>query len=391
MFSFLQNSLDEIKSLGLYRENKTWDPLDATHVRDPEGKTCLVLASNNYLGLTHHPELINAAVQALQRWGTGSGSARLITGSHPLYETLERNLAAYKSAEEALTFNTGYMANVGIIGSLMTKGDLIFSDALNHASIIDGCRLSGAKIIVYPHCDTDALKKLLQDTPLEGGSSRKRLIVTDGVFSMDGDIAPLDRIVPLAQKYGAILMVDDAHATGVLGRGRGTAHHFGLADKVDIQMGTLSKALASEGAYVTGSSKLIGYLTNKARSFIFSTALSPATIAAANAAVSLLSKSDELVQQLGANAAFMREKLAEQGVKTPDSPTPIIPIIIGGNREAVEAAASLREEGIIVGAIRPPTVPAGQSRLRITVSAAHSREELAWTAERIGLVIRNEK
>jgi 8-amino-7-oxononanoate synthase len=385
--AFIKETLAAIRREGLYRENISFEPLSATHVKTADGRIHLALASNNYLGLTHHPGVIAACLDAAEKYGTGSGAARLVSGSHPLYEVLEKNLAAFKNTEAAISFGSGYMANIGVISALMNKNDLIFSDALNHASIIDGCRLSGAKIVVFPHADTEALERLLAHTPCAG----KRLIVSDGVFSMDGDIAPLDRLVPLAESFDALLMVDDAHATGVLGEGRGTAHHFGLEGRVDVEMGTLSKALAAAGGYVAGSKDLISYLVNKARSYIFSTALPPALIAAAAAALDILRESSALVDRLAHNSRFFRTKLVEHGLSPGGGVTPIIPLIVGDNEAALNAARALREEGLIVGAIRPPTVPWGQSRLRLTVSAAHTKEELESAAEKIARILRSQR
>jgi len=375
---FLEHYLGQVKQRDLYRALHTYQPIDATHVQS-EGKTYLMLASNNYLGLTHCRAVQQAAVEAIAKYGTGSGGARLTTGTHPLYSPLEEELAAFKGTEAALIFNTGYMANVGVISALLGKDDVIFSDELNHASIIDGCRLARARTVVFRHSDMEHLAELLASTPCSG----RRLIVVDGVFSMDGDIAPLAAIVELAERYDAIVMVDDAHGTGVIGGGRGTAAHFGLKGKVQVQMGTLSKALGSEGGYVAGSRQLIEYLINKARSFIFSTALAPATVAAARAALAEIQKRPELVDKLAANAWFMREKLTAAGLSVEPGQTPIIPVIVGEAGVAVELAKELKEAGLIITAIRPPTVPHGASRLRLTVSAAHNQDELARAADQI--------
>ncbi|EAX46515.1 8-amino-7-oxononanoate synthase [Thermosinus carboxydivorans Nor1] len=376
---FVTEALAEIKRHGLYRQIPDYDPVDAVHVVE-DGRRYLMLASNNYLGLTHDPAVREAAAAAALRYGAGSGGARLTTGSHPLFAELERELAAFKGTEAALVFNTGYMANVGIISALAGPGDVIFSDELNHASIIDGCRLARAKVVVYRHADAGHLAECLATTPCAG----RRLIVTDGVFSMDGDIAPLDQIVPLAEQYDALVMVDDAHATGVIGPGgRGTTAYFGLKGRVHIEMGTLSKALAAEGGYVAGRRELIDYLVNKARSFIFSTALAPATVAAATAALRELAARPALVATLQANARYLRDRLNEAGFNVASSVTAIIPVIVGEADAAVAMARSLKEAGLIVSAIRPPTVPPGTCRLRLTVSAAHSREDLAAAAEHI--------
>lgn len=364
-----------IKKSGLYRENPVYTPIDATHVTEG-GRRYLVLSSNNYLGFTHHPAVRQAALEAVQAYGTGSGGARLTSGSHPLFRLLEREIAAFKGTEAALVFNTGYMANLGTISALVGEEDTVFSDALNHASIIDGCRLSGARKVVFAHSDLRDLEAKLQ----QASRGKKRLIVVDGVFSMDGDVTPLEGLAELAQRYDALLMVDDAHATGVLGGGRGTAAHFGLEGAVDIQMGTLSKALGAEGAYVAGRKELIDFLINRARSYIFSTALSPAPVAAALAAVRLLREDASAVRALQENASVMRAALRSQGLRVAEHPTPIIPLVLGTAKAAVRAAARLKERGILLSAIRPPTVAEGQSRLRLAVSAAHVRSELLAAA-----------
>lgn len=378
--------LNSLKEKGLLRKNQTYVPIDGAYVF-AEGKKCLMLASNNYLGMTHERKVRQAAITAIEAYGTGSGGARLTTGSHPLYEELESNLAQFKGTEAAIIFNTGYMANVGTISAIMNKNDVIFSDALNHASIIDGCRLSGAKRVIFPHSDMTALKKILESTKCTG----KRLIIVDGVFSMDGDIAPLPQLVKLAKQYDCLLMVDDAHATGILGNGHGTAAYFGLIKEVDIQMGTLSKALGSEGAYIAGKKDLIAYLMNKARSYIFSTALSPADIGAANAAVKILMQSARLPEKVLANAAFMRSALKMQKIKVGGEITPILPIQIGPAELAVKVADQLKEKGVILSAIRPPTVPVGESRLRLTVNAKHSQSDLKQAAVTIAETIQQIK
>jgi 8-amino-7-oxononanoate synthase len=376
---FCKEYLTEVKKQALYREPVSYQFLDAVHVR-LEGKTYLTLSTNNYLGLTHSPAVQQAAIDAISQYGTGSGGARLTTGSHPLYEKLEKALAIFKGTEAAVVFNTGYMANVGTISALAGKGDVIFSDEFNHASIIDGCRLSKAQTVIYRHADMTDLAVKLKETDCHG----RRFVITDGVFSMDGDIAPLDQIVDLGKAYQALIMVDDAHAVGVLGHGGcGTVDHFGLQGKVDIQMGTMSKSLASEGGYVAGCQELIAYLINKARSFIFSTALSPAAVAAAQAALGELEATPELVHTLLDNAQYVREALTMAGVPVEGSVTPILPIMVGEAALAVKMVERLKEEGLLVSAIRPPTVAPGTSRLRLTVSAAHDRKELAQAVESI--------
>ncbi|EIW19444.1 MULTISPECIES: 8-amino-7-oxononanoate synthase [Pelosinus] len=376
---FLSKYLTEIKQLELHRELYTYSFRDAVHAQ-MDGKEYLILASNNYLGLTHDPAIKQAAMAAINEYGTGSGGARLTIGSHPHYALLEQELAEFKGAEAAVAFNTGYMANVGVISSLVGTGDTIYSDELNHASIVDGCRLSRARVTIFQHSDVNHLSSLLA----QSSSNGQKLIVVDGVFSMDGDIAPVDDIVDIAEKYNALVMVDDAHATGVIGPGgHGTAAHFGLKERIHIQMGTFSKALGSEGGFVAGRKTIIEFLINKARSFIYSTALSPATIAAARAAIQQLTSRPELVQKLSRNACFMRRSLRDAGLPVGEGLTPIIPVIVGSAGATIALVQELRREGVIVSAIRPPTVPAGTSRLRITVSAAHEEAELAVAAEKI--------
>jgi len=374
---FWTDYITDVKQRDLYRAPVRYEPLDAVHV-ESQGRRYLLLATNNYLGLTHSLAVKRAAMTAIEQYGTGSGGARLTTGSHPEYEKLEQQLAIFKGTEAALVFNTGYMANVGTISAVVNKADVIFSDELNHASIIDGCRLSKGQTVVYRHTKMDHLAELLEKTPCVG----QRLIVTDGVFSMDGDIAPLDKIVLLAEQYQAIVMVDDAHAVGVLGRGgRGTVDYFGLHGRVQIQVGTLSKSLAAEGGYVAGSQALIRYLVNKARSFIFSTALSPGTVAAGLAALEELQAYPELVDQLKSNADYMRTTLVSAGLRIDGAITPILPIMVGEAAVAVEMAQQLKQRGLIVSAIRPPTVMPGTSRLRLTVSAVHDKADLVRATE----------
>ena len=313
-------------------------------------------------------------MQAIQRYGTGSGGARLTSGSFPLFKELEIAIANFKGTEQSLVFNTGYMANVGTITALMNKHSVIISDELNHASIIDGCRLSVAHIERYKHKDVEHAEYILKNY-----KSAYKMIITDGVFSMDGDIAPLDRLYELSKEYNALLMVDDAHATGVIGNGRGTAHHFGLTD-VDVQLGTLSKALGSVGGYVAGRKELIEYLINYSRSFIFSTALSPADIGAALEALRIVHDEPSVVDTLRENTVYMAHKLQAMGIDCDDE-TPIFPIVVGENDRALTLARELEERGIIITAIRPPTVPVGESRLRMTVTAAHSKEQLDYVAQ----------
>ena len=354
------------------RSIKVYEPIDAVRVKR-NNQEFIMMASNNYLGLTHDLRVQQAAKYAVEQYGTGSGGARLTSGTFPLFNELELGIADFKHTEQALVFNTGYMANVGTITALMNKNSIIISDELNHASIIDGCRLSGARIERYNHKDIEHAEHILKNY-----KSSHKMIITDGVFSMDGDIAPLDKLYELGKEYNALLMVDDAHSTGVLGNGRGTAHHFGLTD-VDVQLGTLSKALGSVGGYVAGRKELIEYLVNYSRSFIFSTALSPADIGAALEALIIVKNEPLVVEQLNENTTYMANKLQSMGIECDDE-TPIFPIIVGDNEMALSLAYELELRGIIITAIRPPTVPVGESRLRMTVTAAHSQEQLDYVA-----------
>ena len=337
-----------------------------------DGKDYLLLSSNSYLGLCNDDRLKQAALDAIEKYGVGSGGSRLTTGSYEIHQKLEEEIASFKGAEAALLFNTGYMANVGAISGIAGKSWVIFSDRLNHASIVDGCRLSRAEIVVYDHCDASDLARKVQ-----GYANRQAMIVTDGLFSVDGDIAPLPAIIEIARKNNILLMVDDAHATGVLGQsGGGTADYFGLSGQIDIQMGTLSKALASEGGFIAGKQSLIDYLINTSRSFIFSTALSPATIAVARKALDIVRTEPQLRETLLANASWFRAQLRAAGFDVAENEAPIISIVVGAPDLAVTFSNRLMEKNIFVSAIRPPTVPAGTSRLRISIMATHTREDL---------------
>ncbi|KNZ68637.1 8-amino-7-oxononanoate synthase [Thermincola ferriacetica] len=364
-------ALQEIKEKGLYREFKYLSAAQGPHTVI-DGKKVILMASNSYLGLCVDKRLKEAAIAAINRYGVGSGGSRLTTGSYELHRELEKKLAQFKGMEGALVFNTGYMANLGAITGLTDKDWVIFSDELNHASIIDGCRLSRARTIVYKHCDMGDLAKKVKEYKGYPG-----IIVTDGVFSMDGDIAPLPEIVEIAAKNNLLTMVDDAHATGILGKtGSGTPEYFGLKDKIDIQMGTLSKALAGEGGFIAGKQYLIDFLRNKARSFIYTTALSPGIIAVALKALEIIEKEPEKRKGLLIKAQWLQNRLQKIGFQVLTSQTPIIPIIIGDAEKAVEFSKQLLEEGIFIPAIRPPTVPQGTSRLRLTLMATHSLEDI---------------
>lgn len=377
MEEMLAEELAAKKARHLCREMHEIDSAQAAHVT-VGGAEKLLLASNNYLGLVDHPRLKRAAQEAVERYGCGSGGSRLTTGTLPLHTKLEEELASFKGTEAALLFDTGYMANVGILSALGQKGTVFFSDELNHASIIDGCRLSRAKTVVYRHSDMQDLEeKLAAHAHCPG------VIVSDAVFSMDGDIADLPRILELARKYHVWSMVDEAHSTGVIGRtGRGICEHFHLREKPDVLMGTLSKALASEGGYVCGSRLLIDYLKNTARSFIFSTSQSPANLAAASAALQLLQEEPGRCARLQENVRVFCAALAEHGVEA-RSETAIVPLVVGEESLAVKIAKDLERQGVLVSAIRYPTVAKGAARLRIALAATHTEEELRSAAARI--------
>ena len=375
MYKFFQEQLDnKINNLNL-RTLTEYCPIDAVRVRRDD-KEYLMMASNNYLGLTFDERVIEGAIKGAQQYGTGSGGSRLVSGTFPLFTDLERELAKFKNTEKALVFNTGYMANVGTISAIADKNTIIFSDALNHASIIDGCRLSRGSVKAYNHCDVDELKYLLKEVE----RNTRKLIVTDGVFSMDGDIAPLDKLYELSREYNAFRMVDEAHATGTSGSGPGTAAYYGLEKEVDIQLGTLSKSLGSVGGYVAANSTIIDYLVNMSRSFIFSTALSPADIGAALAALHVLESDTSVLRRLQNNVNYMADCLNSIGIYATND-TPIFPILIGSNEDTLTVSNYLYNAGIIGTAIRPPTVPVGESRIRLTVTAAHNKEQIDYVCQ----------
>lgn len=367
-----ERKLEDIKARGLYRQMRYFESPQGPHAR-MNGQDFIILSSNSYLGLCHDERLRRAAMEAIEKYGVGSGGSRLTTGSYEIHRQLEEAIAALKGTEAALIYNTGYMANVGTISALADREWVIFSDSLNHASIIDGCRLSGAETVVYEHVNTADLERKIKVSR----KGRPALIVTDGLFSVDGDIAPLPDIAAIAQAHDIMVMVDDAHATGVLGpEGCGTVEHFKLHDAIDIQMGTLSKALAGEGGFVAAKRVLIDYLINRARSFIFSTALSPVTIAVALKAVEIIRLEPETRERLIANTLWFRNHLRAAGFKIMESGTPIISLVIGKAEAAMLFSKLLYERGIFVTAIRPPTVPFGTSRLRISIMATHTKADL---------------
>lgn len=377
----IQEELQEIRNNSLFRTTRLISGCQSTRVMH-FGREMLMLCSNNYLGLAEHPALAKASVSAIEMYGTSSGASRLVSGTMELHEQLELSVSIFKRSEAALVFNSGHAANTGIIPALVKRGDVVFSDRLNHASIVDGIMLSGAQLVRYPHNDHLQLAGLLEKHRGEG----RALIVTDGVFSMDGDIAPLVELSSLRKTYDALLMVDDAHGSGVIGsQGRGSAELLGVADDVDIKMGTFGKALGSFGAYAAVTSEIRDLLVNRCRSFIFSTSLPPAVLAASLAAVELVqsSEGDALRDRLHTNAELLRHGLADAGFEIPPGSTQIIPLITGSSETTMRFSEELMEEGIFAQGIRPPTVPVGSGRIRFTVMATHSQDDLEWAVGRI--------
>ncbi len=376
---FLVDEVEALKREGLYTTIRTiGSPQGAWIVVD--GKKVLNMCANNYLGFANHPKLKEAEKKAIDDFGVGPAAVRTIAGTMSLHLELEEKLAKFKGAEATISFQSGFNANLATIPAIVGKEDAIFSDELNHASIIDGCRLSRATIIRYAHRDPDDLEKKLRE---EGGKYRRKLVVTDGVFSMDGDIAPLPEIAEITDKYDALLMVDDAHGEGVLGKGgRGIVDHFGLHGRVHIEIGTLSKAFGVMGGYVAGSKALIEFLKQKGRPFLFSSAVTPADVAACIAAVDILMESDELVRKLWDNASYFKKGMVERGFDIGHSETPITPVMLGEAPLAQEFSRRLFEEGIFAQAIGYPTVPRGKARIRVMISATHSREDLDFALDK---------
>ncbi|MGH9482739.1 MAG: glycine C-acetyltransferase [Terriglobales bacterium] len=344
-------------------------------VADFDGRRVINLSSNNYLGLCTHPRLRDAALEATQALGVGSGAVRTISGTMQIHMELERRIAEFKRTEASVVFQSGFTANSGAVGAIMGRGDFIVSDELNHASIIDGARLSRATIKVFPHKDCGAAEAILKELQAQPG---RKLLISDGVFSMDGDIAPLPDLCFLAEKYGAVMMVDDAHASGVLGKnGRGTVDHFGLHGRVDVQVGTLSKAIGALGGYVAGSEALIEFLHLRGRPFLFSTSHPPAVAASCLAAFEVLEREPERIQRLWDNTRYIEAGLKQLGFDTGASETPITPIMVGEGRKAIEFSRALFEAGVFATGLAYPTVPEGKARLRTIVTATHTTDELA--------------
>ncbi|MDP9486836.1 MAG: 8-amino-7-oxononanoate synthase [Actinomycetota bacterium] len=374
VFGALREEIEGLKAADLYREPRVFEG-KADRVVVKGGRELVCLASNNYLGLTADEALMQASSDAALRYGTGSGASRLVSGTMAPHVELERALADFEGTEAALLFGSGFAANLGTITALAGRDDAIYSDGLNHASIIDGARLSKARLEIYAHADASDLERRLSGNSANPG--RRRLIVTDGVFSMDGDVAPLPEILQLADAYGAWVIVDDAHASGVIGAGgRGTADHYGVESERLIQLGTLSKAFGGEGGFVAGPSVLVDYLRHRARPFVFSTAPSPATVATALAALRIVRDEPERRLRLRRNSDVLREGLRSLGYSVPGETTPILPVMVGEPGRAVALSEALEEEGVLAPAIRPPTVPSGTSRLRVTAMATHTDEDL---------------
>ena len=382
--------LDDLRARGTYFKLRVLDDQQAP-VCHYDGKQVINLASNNYLGLANDPRLVEAAIAATRKYGVGSGAVRTIAGTMKIHMELEEKIARFKNVEACVVFQSGFTANAGTVSSILGKEDYILSDELNHASIIDGARLSRAAIKVFRHKDVDHCEQLLQELAPQPG---KKLVITDGVFSMDGDIGPVDKLALLAEQYGAIMMVDDAHASGVLGRnGRGSVDHFGMHGKVDVQVGTLSKAIGALGGYVCGSRDLIDYLYHRARPFLFSTSHPPAVAAACMAAFDILESEPERILRLWSNTRYFQGELLRLGfnvggVTTPATETPITPVIVGEGRAAMEFSRALFDEGVMATGIAYPTVPEGKARLRLILTSEHTRAELDQALETLERVAR---
>ena len=369
---YLERELDDLRERGLFRWPRLLEGPQEPVARY-DGKEVVNLCSNNYLGLVNHPTLKEAARRAIDELGVGSGAVRTIAGNMAIHKQVEQELARFKHTEATLLYQSGFTANAGTVAAILGKDDVIISDELNHASIIDGARLSGAAKKIYPHKDTTAARYLLE----ESRGVRHVLLISDGVFSMDGDIAPLPELVALAEEFGAIMMVDDAHASGVLGRaGRGTVDHFNLHGRVHVQVGTLSKAFACQGGYVAGSQVLVDFLIHRARPLLFSTSHPPSVTATALAAVRLVQDQPEIIERLWDNTKFFKRGLTQLGFNTGASETPITPVIVGDERLAMDLSDQLFQAGVFALGIAFPTVPRGKARVRTIVTAGHTREHL---------------
>jgi glycine C-acetyltransferase len=375
--AYLGKELDGLKQQNLYRRLRILEDEQKAHTTF-DHRSVVNLSSNNYLGLTTHPKLRERALQAIEQFGVGSGSVRTIAGTMAIHMELERRLAEFKKVEAVVVFQSGFTANAGTVSAVLSKEDVVISDELNHASIIDGCRLSRATIKVFPHKDVDAARKVIKDLP----ATQRKLLITDGVFSMDGDLGPLPGLCEVAEETGCIMMVDDAHASGVFGKnGRGTVDHFGMHGRVDIQVGTLSKAIGALGGYVAGNRNLIEFLYHRARPFLFSTSHPPAVAAACIAALDVLEQEPEIIDRLWDNTRFFKAGLERLGFDTGLSESPITPVIAGDSAKAMKLSDRLFEEGVFAQGIAFPTVARDKARVRTIVTATHSREDLQFALD----------
>jgi glycine C-acetyltransferase len=380
--AYLGNELQTLKDQKLFRELRILE--DEQRARTTvDHKSVVNLSSNNYLGLTTHPRLRERALKAIDDYGVGTGSVRTIAGTMDIHMELERKLADFKKVEKVVVFQSGFTANAGTVSAILTKEDIVISDELNHASIIDGCRLSRATIKVFPHKDVDAARKIIKDLP----SAQRKLLITDGVFSMDGDLGPLPALCDLAEETGCIMMVDDAHASGVFGKnGRGTIDHFGMHGRVDIQVGTLSKAIGALGGYVAGNTNLIEFLYHRARPFLFSTSHPPSVVLACMAAIDVLLEEPQVIERLWENTRFFKEGLQRLGFNTGMSESPITPVIAGDGAKAMLLSDKLFERGVFAQGIAYPTVARDKARVRTIVTATHSRDDLQYALDAFAAV-----
>ena len=380
--AYLGQELDALRDQKLFRHLRILDDEQKAHTT-VDHRSVVNLSSNNYLGLTTHPRLREKALKAIQDYGVGTGSVRTIAGTMEIHMELERRLAAFKKVEKVVVFQSGFAANAGTVSAILTKDDVVISDELNHASIIDGCRLSRATIKVFPHKDVDAARRIIKELP----ASQRKLLITDGVFSMDGDLGPLPALCELAEETGCIMMVDDAHASGVFGtNGRGTVDHFGMHGRVDVQVGTLSKAMGALGGYVAGSGDLIDFLYHRARPFLFSTSHPPSVVLSCLAALDVLMEEPEIIERLWENTRFFKEGLHRLGFNTGMSESPITPVIAGEGAKAMELSDKLFERGVFAQGIAFPTVARDKARVRTIVTATHTREDLQFALDAFAAV-----
>jgi glycine C-acetyltransferase len=380
--AYLGTELDSLREQKLYRRLRILEDEQKAHTT-VDHRSVVNLSSNNYLGLTTHPKLRAAALKAIEEYGVGTGSVRTIAGTMDIHMELERKLAEFKQVEKVVVFQSGFTANAGTVSAILTKEDVVISDELNHASIIDGCRLSRATIKVFPHKDVDAARKIIKDLP----AGQRKLLITDGVFSMDGDLGPLPGLCDVAEETGCIMMVDDAHASGVFGRnGRGTVDHFGMHGRVDVQVGTLSKAIGALGGYVAGNTNLIEFLYHRARPFLFSTSHPPSVVLACMAALDVLMEEPEIIERLWDNTRFFKEGLQRLGFNTGLSESPITPVIAGEGATAMRLSDKLFERGVFAQGIAFPTVARDKARVRTIVTATHTREDLQYALDQFAAV-----